>query len=84
MTSNPLDPELHVLRSVARSLDGRARSELETARFNLWQSLRFDDRADAVRWARACRAALVTLPDGDGRALAVQALDAIESELGHA
>lgn len=81
MTRHPLDPELHILRSLARSLDGRARSELETARFALWRAIDQGDTAEARRWARACRAVLLTLDDGEARQLGIAALDAIEAAL---
>ena len=47
---NPHDPELHLLRSIARSLDGRASTEVESARFGVFAATESGDSDGARRW----------------------------------
>ncbi len=73
-----IDPELHMLKSVIRGCtDGRERSELETARFNLFAAFEHRDAAVARRWARAMRAGLIATENTELRQLGTEALDAI-------
>ena len=55
-----IDPELAILRAVARSLDGPARQALESARFNLFAAAEAGDAALARRWLDACAVAVAT------------------------
>ena len=55
-----IDPELAIIRAVARSLDGPARQALESARFNLFAAAEAGDRALARRWLDACATILAT------------------------
>lgn len=60
MLREELDPELHTLRSVIRTIvDPKARADAESARFNLYAALDDDDAHLARRWSRAVRAAMV-------------------------
>ena len=56
-----IDPELAIIRTVARSLDGTARQALESARFNLFAAAEAGDRALARRWLDACFVAVATV-----------------------
>lgn len=74
-----IDPELHVLRSVARSAEGRTRQELESARFGVYAAFESGDGETAKRWCRALRAALVSSDvRADMQAAGAVALDEIE------
>ena len=53
------DPQLHILRSVAASLDDpKQRHEAETARFNLFVALREENEASALEWLEALEISL--------------------------
>ena len=86
--STAYDPELHTLRSIARSTDGRDRQELESARFNLFAALERGATHEARRWSRALRVALLAYEPGAGvdgeelRSAGLAALEVIESGLG--
>jgi hypothetical protein len=69
------DPELHLIRSVAHAVEGRGRTEIEIARFNLFAALEGDDHDAATRWAEALEVALTTYA---GEAVRPQALAALE------
>lgn len=83
ISTSDVDPELHQLRSVARALDGRDRSEVEGARFNLFASLERGDADAARRWARSVRMALLALGDDheDRREMGLEAIAEIEGRL---
>jgi hypothetical protein len=78
------DPELHLLRSVARAIEGPGRSETEGARFNLWSSLSGGDHDAARRWAIALRVALQTYAPEATRAEALAAVERIEATMAEA
>lgn len=78
-----VDPELHLLRSAARLVqDGRARGEIETARFGMYAAFERQDSDDAARWLRACRVALLLVDLGVVREDVVRALDTIDAAIG--
>lgn len=52
-----VDPALHVVRSWVQSLDGRARQQAESARFQLFAAFEAQDSERAEQWLRALRAA---------------------------
>lgn len=53
------DPQLHILRSVARSMeDNRQRQEAKSARFNLFAALEQNDRESALTWLEALEVSL--------------------------
>jgi hypothetical protein len=80
-----IDPELHVLRSAVRALDGRERQELETARFNVFAAFEQRDPDAARRWVTAFRAGLLALRGDDRsdrlREMAGDALGRIETAI---
>lgn len=76
-----IDPELHILRSAIRSADGRERSELETARFQLYAAFEQRDPDAARRWSKALRAGLLVTDNARLRQLASEALDVIEKAI---
>lgn len=53
-----VDPELHLLRSVAKLVKGRAGHELESARFQLYSAFEAGDRELAQRWLTSFEVAL--------------------------
>lgn len=72
---------LSTIRAAARSLsDGRARSELEGARFQLYSALERGDAADARAWLDAVRANAIAAGD-DVRPLVEAALRTIAAHL---
>ena len=79
-----LDPELHTLRTVAQSVEGRSGRRLESARFNLFAALECSDREKAQRWSAALRTALLAEPDltPELRASAIRTLDRIDAGVG--
>jgi hypothetical protein len=77
-TRTEIDPELHVLRSVARHCEGRQGQELESARFNLFRA--FEDRQPQVarRWAAAIRVAVLLIDNEQVREMGLLALRDID------
>jgi hypothetical protein len=79
-----VDPELHILRTLASLTEGRDRQALESARFNLYAAFEHSQPAEARRWAKAVRAALLLLNLEGNRAgesarrLGFDALDTID------
>lgn len=84
LTRSEIDPELHTIRTLARAADGKARQELESARFNLFAAFEARDAALASRWSQALRVALLVLDDPALRAAGLSALDAIDAAIGGA
>lgn len=77
-----IDPELHILRTIARSRHGRKHSELEQARFQVFAAFQRQDRDDAARWAKALRVALEDMGEGNPlRTTGLEALSVIEAAL---
>ncbi len=77
-----MDPELHLLRSVARRCeDARTRQEVESARFALFAAFEQGDRDGAARWSRALRVAVEGL-EPRLCAVALEALDEIDRAIG--
>jgi len=77
-----VDPELHVLRTIGRALDGRERQELESARFHLYAAFEASDADSARRWAIATRAVLLALrktTGGEEAALMKLGLEVLET-----
>ena len=54
-----VDPQLHALRSLSRSAEGRERTQLESARFNLYSAFERGDATEARQWARSLRMAVL-------------------------
>ena len=81
MERKNIDPELAMIRAAARTIDdGRARNDLEGARFNLYSSVEAADQGRAVRWLETCRVCAEALePATRGRVNA--ALDRIATEV---
>lgn len=82
-----VDPELALLRTAVQQADGRERSQLEGARFQLFAAFEEHNADHARRWAQAVRAGLLALDvEGDNRraivAMAMRALDRIELAIG--
>lgn len=79
-----LDPELHSLRSIIRTLDGRERTDAESARFGVYAALEAGDAPLARRWSAALRVAMLALPEDRAhlRGPALAALDTIDRALG--
>jgi hypothetical protein len=58
-----LDPHLHVLRAMIRTIpEGQLRSGAESARHNLYRALEEGDRESAGKWLDALRVVLDILP----------------------
>lgn len=79
--TNPHDPELHLLRSVAASAEGRGRTEIESARWSVWQATEREDEDEARRWIAALRAAVTTYAAESLRADGLAAIERIEARL---
>ncbi len=80
--TSAIDPELHILRTVARSRHGRKHSELEQARYNLFAAFERQNRDEAERWAKALRVALEDMGEENPmRAQGLEALGVIEAAL---
>ena len=72
---------LSTIRAVARTCaDGRARSELEQARFSLWVALEADELDNARGWLAATRANAIAAGE-EVRPLVERALATIEAHL---
>lgn len=67
-----IDPELHLLRSIARSQQNH---DIESARFNVFAAFEHGNSTQARRWTGALRVAIVTA--GLPAELERQALSAI-------
>lgn len=76
-----VDPELHILRTLSRSLEGRDRSELESARWNVFAAFEARDQDKARRWTAALRTALLGYAEGEMREQGMAALDTIEEAI---
>ena len=86
-TKSYIDPELYLLRTVARTLDGRHRQEIESARFNLYAAFESRDPDTARRWASTLRVGILTMPSDTTdertvRSAALAALDTIDTAIG--
>jgi len=62
-TREQVDPELHILRSITRRLDGRDRTDFETARFSLFKAFEEQNAERARAWILAVRAGLFALTE---------------------
>ena len=60
MDTKMIDPQLHILRSVARTLDPRKTQEAETARFNVFAKAQEGRVTEALEWLEALDVALNT------------------------
>ena len=78
---NPHDPELHLLRSIAKSVEGRERAEIETARFGVFAAIESGDVDKARRWLTALRVALTAYAPEALAERGHAAIDAIEGRL---
>lgn len=58
--TSPYDPQLHLLRSCAKTAQGRGAKEIESARFGLWRSIDERDAVAARQWLRALEVAVRT------------------------
>lgn len=85
MTKEQFDPQLHILRSIANSLeDDKQRQEAQSARFNLFAALTNADDESARNWLNALEVslALATIPNATARARAEAAINAIRRGIG--
>lgn len=81
-TRTQVDPELHVLRTVARQVRGREAQELESARYAIYAAFEAREPDQARRWVLAMRAGLLTAELSEElRGLALQALKSIEGSV---
>jgi len=79
-----IDPELHIIRTCCKAAEGRERTELESARFNIFAAFESGDPEKAKRWIVALKAALLVWDDNRGgelRGIAADALKRIEAAL---
>lgn len=76
-----IDPELHILKSAGRLIEGRERQQFESARFNLFAAFEGQNAESAQRWARALAVDLTFIPEGESRRSAAAALAAIEQAI---
>lgn len=78
-----IDPELHLLRSIARSAKGsaRLRREIESARFQIYNAFESRDADAARRWLRALRVAIQSADLGGQEADALAAIAEIEKAI---
>jgi hypothetical protein len=80
--TNPHDPELHLLRSIAKSAgENRGRTEIEAARFGVYAAIEAGDEDTARRWLTALRVAVTTYAAESVRAEAIAAIERIEARL---
>jgi hypothetical protein len=84
--ASKFDPQLHILRSVANSVQNpKERHEAQSARHKLYQALEAGDAARARDWLDALNVALLSLDpplDGEVMASARRAMDLILFDLG--
>lgn len=76
-----VDPELHILRTLSRSLKGGDGKELEIARWHVFAAFEARDQDKARRWTAALRTALLGYAEGEMRDLGMAALATIEEAI---
>ena len=81
-----VDPNLHTLRTVIATLDGRAAQTLASARFHLYKAFENSDPIAAYKWIQALRAGFCTFREDSPREvwlhdLACEALNDLEAAL---
>lgn len=62
-----VDPQLHVLRTFGRTLESRAATDFEYARFQVFDAFEHGDEVKAHKWLVALSAAVLAASDGSSR-----------------